>query len=88
MGRKGPTFTRPLREDMSKGGRGRVRGNVMPALESGCCPVCDRQVPRVRAEVDGAFREVYDCPDDGPIGYGDMPVTIGRWAGAIAGFAG
>lgn len=56
--------------------------------ETGCCPVCDRQVPRVQTELEGGLTEIYDCPEDGPIGYGALPVTVERWARSIAGVAG
>lgn len=52
--------------------------------ETGCCPVCDRQVPRLVQAVDGVVREAYACPFDGTIGYGGLPVSLGTWADRIA----
>jgi hypothetical protein len=52
--------------------------------ESGCCPVCDRQVPRFLAEGDGVTREVYACPEDGMVGYGALPVTLEQWIRGLA----
>jgi len=48
--------------------------------ENGCCPVCDRQVPRLLAQGDGVTQEIYACPDDGMVGYGFLPITLDEWA--------
>lgn len=57
---------------------------MTPFAETGCCPVCDRQVPRFVARIEGVVREVYACPADGSVGYGFLPVTLQKWIDGIA----
>lgn len=45
----------------------------------GCCPICDRQVPRLLARESSATREVYTCPTDGSVTYGPQAVSLRHW---------
>ena len=50
--------------------------------DSGCCPICDRTVPRLLARSGDAVREMYVCPNHGPIGYGPQPLSVEGWVRA------
>lgn len=47
--------------------------------DTGCCPVCGLDVPRLLSRAQGVATELYACPRHGPIEYGPRPVRLGQW---------